>query len=157
MKTISFTRHADYSCEKEPKDIYDSERPKASLIGKNMKPKPEIIYTSEALRAITTSECIAEGAGGVEIKQDKLLGEFSVKPGIDLFFERLFPALKEGNIETIAIVSHRPTLDKMLSFKLPCLGTCMIQRETWEEIEEILADIYNTQHRQHIKIIDLLK
>ena len=155
MKTIFCVRHADYLFKTEDKDILPEERPKARLIGQNMDPKPQLIYTSESLRAITSSQCIAEGAGGVEVKQDRLLGEYSVKPAIDLFLQRLFPELEENNIDTIAIVSHEPTLKKMLDVKLPLLGTRMIQRETWEEIAEVLADTNNIW--RHAKYIDLLK
>jgi len=74
---------------------------------------------------------------------------------INLFFERLFPALEQGNIDTIAIVSHKPTFEKMLSVQMLCLETWVIQKETWKEIEEALIDTDNI--RQHINYINLLK
>jgi len=130
MKTIYFIRHGDYSPKTE--DIYDSERFKARLMGQNMNPKPQIIYTSPTLRAKTTAECIAEGAG-VKIEIDGRLEEFSTKDMRENFFKDLFPALEKNNIDTIAIISHQPTLKKMTSSWLRCLESLVIQKETWNE------------------------
>ncbi len=151
MKTLILVRHAKASWENE--EWADLERPlnerglsdapvMAEIVAKKLEPKPELILTSNALRALTTANIFAKTL-------DKNEDAVSVENGIyDRGTKFIINLLKTqpDDINSIILFGHNPDVTSMATYFLGnyivSLPTCAVVAidfdiEQWTEIEDI--------------------
>lgn len=154
MKTVIFVRHAKSSWDSP--DLPDYERP-LNKRGRRDAPfmaglfkerdiNPDIVYSSPAVRALTTAYHFADelGIGRNRIVVDNLIYEYGPN-GIIKLIEKI-----DNGIDTIMIFGHNPDLTHLTNFlggvyldNLPTTGIVCIDFDidSWDMITESSGEL----------------
>jgi phosphohistidine phosphatase len=151
MKTLTLVRHAKSSISEQ--DMPDIERPLnergstdapiiAGIIAKKLKPKPDLILSSNALRAMTTANIFAEALGYPE---DFVLVENGIYDRGTKYIINLLKT-QSDDVNSILLFGHNPEVTSLATYFLGdfigSLPTCAVMAidfdiDRWSEIEDI--------------------
>lgn len=151
MKTLTLVRHAKSSWQN--KDWADIERPLnekglmdapiiADVIATKLDPKPDLILSSNALRAFSTANIFSQALG---YNEDSVVIENGIYDRGTKYIIQLLKTQPE-EIDSILLFGHNPDVTSMATYFLgdyiQSLPTCAVisiefDIEQWSEIEDI--------------------